>query len=411
MMKSLRILTGSVLLILTLISCNQTLNTDDHVIDLSGSFQDGKILPISQIASDVKYIQLQTDTNCLLGRIDNPFHQVKFYDNRIFLSDSRKLVIFDSEGHFLSRVNAQGRGPGEYHNINDFAYMPELQQVVIHSAGSRKALFYCQDGTFIKEINVDFWPTRMVMYSNRLVFVTPVGRKKLTDYYALTVMDFDGHICSRLIYCKKESEIGKKEEFVLSTESNNIYILNNDLHFYERLYDSVWSVDSLFNIKSKRYINYGDEKEPDSHFLMSYYENNPPAKRLENAYRYIIISNYIESERYIFYTFLNKGLLTRVYYDKNDNQSSLLKPLEVTTDQKNWAFENDIDGGLPFWPMGLVGDKSVFCLLQAFEFKQHFAIKPGAFNSVPKDKKLNFERIVKSIDIYDNPIIMIATLK
>ena len=64
-------------LVLTLLVCgcisNPQISIDDvGQIDISNSLVKGEKVLLSTIAKDVKYIELQSDCNCLLGRIEIP---------------------------------------------------------------------------------------------------------------------------------------------------------------------------------------------------------------------------------------------------------------------------------------------------------------------------------------------------
>jgi len=402
---------GYILGVLVLFGCGNNTTSKSSLIDLSSSFNGTESIKLSDIAIDVSYIQLHTDSVCLLGSIGSPSHDINFCNDKILISDSKKIIVFDISGKYISKIESQGKGPGEYHKINGFVFIPDLQQVAIHSAGSRKVLFFSLDGRYIREISVLFWPTRMIYFSNSLVFVSPVGRKELTNYYALTVMGLDGSIINRLIYCKKEKNDEKKNDYALSPEGNTIYCLGDCLYFYERLYDTIWKVGDDFRLLENRFIFYGNERRPDAHLFKSYQDENSRTKRLEDIYKYILLSDFLETNRYIFFTFLNKGALARILYDKMNKNTFHVLIKGSKPGQTKWSLANDIDGGLPFWPMGCIDGSRVFSLVNPIELMQHFESSSSEDGIYPSGNHSFLNDFRNQVDLLDNPIIMIATLK
>ncbi len=72
----------------------------------------GRIVNISEIASNIKYIPLETNENSFIGK-----GALVFYENgRIYVKFSRIVKVFNSDGKYLFTFNRTGRGPQEYSN-------------------------------------------------------------------------------------------------------------------------------------------------------------------------------------------------------------------------------------------------------------------------------------------------------
>jgi hypothetical protein len=78
---------------------------------------------------------------------------------------------------------------------------------------------------------------------------------------------------------------------------------------------------------------------------------------------------------------------------------------------KYFSFNNDIDGGLPFWPDGIISEDKVFSLIYAYDLKKHINEQKnriGKSNTIHNEK---IQKLINNANLIDNPIIMIVTLK
>jgi hypothetical protein len=105
---------------------------------------------LSQIASKVEYIQLETNENCLI----NSNAKYYFSDNFIFVSNRDHILKFSSDGMFLKKIGNPGRGPGEINSIRILSIIPEKRLIIIHDAVARKLRYYSFDGNLIKTVTI-----------------------------------------------------------------------------------------------------------------------------------------------------------------------------------------------------------------------------------------------------------------
>lgn len=81
-------------------------------IDLAKSIKyEPKIILLSEIASDVQYIPLETNDNCLIGGELN----ISISGNDIIAADhqTRSFYRFNNSGKYINKIGNQGQGPGE----------------------------------------------------------------------------------------------------------------------------------------------------------------------------------------------------------------------------------------------------------------------------------------------------------
>jgi hypothetical protein len=107
-----------------------------------------------------RYVQLETNKNCLLGRI----WQLLAHDGKIFiLSGTHAVYCFDLNGRFLYSVNHQGKGPDEYLSIASIC----LEDTVLYLNTPKKIMCYrLRDGVFIKSIPIEFYNKFLVVDRN-----------------------------------------------------------------------------------------------------------------------------------------------------------------------------------------------------------------------------------------------------
>ena len=102
-----------------------------------------------------------------------------------------------------------------------------------------------------------------------------------------------------------------------------------------------------------------------------------------------------------------KGENKYILYDKKEEIGTLLNnDLGSST-----GFLNDLDGGIDFWPTGIVNNNQVYRPLEIVTLKEEFEKKSGEITMKYPDKKMALEKLVSNSDISDNPILMIVTLK
>ena len=107
---------------------------------------------LSKFASGMETIRLETGDDCLIGMIGG----IKADSSRIYIADAvtRSLLIFNrNDGSFITKLHKQGRGPGEYLEINDFLIDEKAETIEILDSGKKHILVYDIGSLgFIREI-------------------------------------------------------------------------------------------------------------------------------------------------------------------------------------------------------------------------------------------------------------------
>lgn len=140
MYRQLQIL---VLVVIVLFSCNK--QKAGIEIDFSKKQQ----CKLSSIVDSVKTIQLETSSDCLIGKI-NAFYKD---DGRLFIVDKRQksIFIFSEEGNYINKICSVGRGKGEYMSTSAVCLDNFKKQFNIYDEYQEKIVTYNYNGDFIAE--------------------------------------------------------------------------------------------------------------------------------------------------------------------------------------------------------------------------------------------------------------------
>ncbi len=100
-----------------LFSCTGSQKSADDIIDIDYSLAQDYTL--DDLTDDVKIVKLEQDG----GLFSNPA-SVRAYGDYIFIheGDTQKLYLYDSDFNYLNVLDAVGRGPREYIEINSYTY-------------------------------------------------------------------------------------------------------------------------------------------------------------------------------------------------------------------------------------------------------------------------------------------------
>ncbi len=89
---------------------------------------------------ECSFIPLETTDSCLCGSIS----AVKIVDDKIYIIDqeSKRLLVFDTSGKFITQIGRRGNGPGEYMSVNNFHIDKEKQIITLADAYQAKIFHY-----------------------------------------------------------------------------------------------------------------------------------------------------------------------------------------------------------------------------------------------------------------------------
>jgi hypothetical protein len=76
------------------------------------------------------------------------------------------------------------------------------------------------------------------------------------------------------------------------------------------------------------------------------------------------------------------------------------------------GFVNDWDGGIDFWPIGSIDDKQIFMPINILSIQKELdRVKTNKESIKSPEKQQQLIKMISESDPFNNPILMIVTLK
>jgi formylglycine-generating enzyme len=109
---------------------------------------EAETIPLDSLVRNVKYVALETGPNCLIEKYDD----IQIVADKIFISSNsgvqQAIFVFDMQGSFLFKIDAHGRGPGEYLHVSSFIVNGLEEQIIVFD--QIRASVYDFNGDFVK---------------------------------------------------------------------------------------------------------------------------------------------------------------------------------------------------------------------------------------------------------------------
>lgn len=414
-MKNKLRLVGFFTLCFLLTNCKEkkanTLANSIKKINITKVFEKEEKLNLSKIAKSIEYISLESNKDNILGRITKKNRDIQIFENNILIKDkSFNLFLFNNKGGFKTRIGSMGKGPGEYTRIEEIIPIPNKGLIAAYSASQQKVLMYNLEGEFEYSFKIDFWPLGLTYFNENLIFFNLVGRRKLTDYYAMSIFNLKGELIKRLHYKEEEKKFEKNNTLRIKTRREEKFILNDTLRFWEGDYgkDIVYSLTKDLKIIPTYSVDFDDQL-----WTLDMYSESKKIG-FEEMVKHSNIERYFESSAYLFFSiaYAKKRKFFNVLYNKKTEEGHSVSYKRENGKGLRFKFYNDIDGGMPFWPQGKVSDDKMYMIIHGYELKDYLARKKKKDNPIIDElgrKKLL--DIAENAKISDNPILMIVTLK
>lgn len=392
-------------------SCGGTgeINNGIELIDIESAAQNPKEIFLSQYASKINYIPLESSLQCLLG--DASRLNIKLL-NDIFCiwEDSRGTVLgspvlcFNSNGKFLNIVGTHGRADNEFLTVCNV--LTNDSKNLISIIDNTRALVYSKNGVYkynfemlhnnIGNMAGAWLENDMVVFLKRKNFGAYLDDKNPRSD-ELVVVDTTGNILKKFDLGKHiirtfeaDSPFGKGTGVLSKVASlyvcdNSIKIIrNNDLIYDFNVSD--WKLNAQYKIDLGKY---------------GLSENMIGAKvSYDNK-------GVIESERFIlmkvtfstidFPEYDRNYIISYFIYDKKERTTACLK-YNIEDSEAN--FKNDIDGGINFYPQYLK-DGKMYQLVNAIDF----------IEMAEKSTSAHMKEVAAQLTEESNPVVVEVTLK
>jgi hypothetical protein len=375
-------------LLTILCSCGNHQSAKVGSIDLLSSAS-GEISRLTDIATEIEYIPLETSGNSLIRHI----YDLKVTSNKIFINTITDILCFDFKGRFLYKLDNVGRGPGEYTYINDFDINSTSSLLMI--LGSKKILFYnvTKEGfVFNKSLSLNNQPNHANFLPNQNHILLSYGSASGIEPFQNLIINLNGDMVN---FKSNSYMFNKALNKRFSMTFDNIFFKNDDLSCFKGMMsDTIFSIDQDDIIKPYFILNTRGT-QISTEILANY-----SVERMQDI---LNIYEIMEVSRYLLYKFAYKKNRYFEIYDKVNKRKFGLN----TTD----FIKENIMGGPNIEPK-FSNNGKLYTWIDALTFKKY--ISSDAFKSARltfPEKKNVLEELANSLNETDNPVLIILTPK
>ncbi len=290
----------------------------------------------SDLFKSVKFVPLETNSNCLIGQID----QIEFYNDTIYILDTnigKAIYAFDKNGGFINKIGRLGKGPGEYFSTKSFTIDNNTKQIKILDEG--KLLIFSIYGEFQKEILLSHYDSPRYLKSvNGITYFDHQMFQGRTSSYLLSAIDSTGHILNRWLPYK---EYNKGLTLPFGT-GNHLVNTSYDIKFIQPFFDTIFSISNnevkpFLSLSTNENITIDEIKE---------FNELTDARKIADFYwrskKFLGVKSYIENDNLIIFDFQYKGSTHSAFFNPRNKKAIFSK----------YGVQNDfipIEGYYPFY--------------------------------------------------------------
>jgi hypothetical protein len=274
------------LVIMSSLGCSTKPENNLKVIKINPAISDDQ--EFLKIISNIEVIPLETNDNCLLGRI----WSLKTSENKFYiqtLDGNNPLYVFDQQGGFINQIGRQGRGPEEFVQLSGFLVD---ENITLFTTG--KTLEYSLEGNFLNEQEDWFYFNQSAKIDNDLYAL----------YYGIGTVMKNGDTPSGVVFADHDFKI--KSEYTSRPEHRNRigYHSNIFSQFRNTTYFMGNYENTICEIKPKQVIpkylvDFGKYQINDDFLLSIMNERNPInyVRLIEKNFATYI--NYYHTDKYL----------------------------------------------------------------------------------------------------------------
>lgn len=438
MVKTIKILT----LLLIIASCKSIEENgcgQIPVVDIENNINSFEDVYLSEITDDIVYIPLETNTNSFLEYIGE--RHLVVTEEQFIIRNNISCKAYNRDGKYVCDYGSRGKGPGQY-ITNDFVTIDEKNKKMYLSVDNQGIIEYSYDAAFLRNIpipdsvrkNIGYGINFLRLHDNIFCSMPNVAKMQ---YILFFFNDNKKVLGSYPNYYNDPSLKGSQLNY---SSANMIYLTIGDrILFKQGLCDTAFYLTTTLQREPAYYFNLGKYSRL-KEYLKSIKSDNHDLKGL---YNHIFVSGFIETKDFLLFTCEFRNHIPRSEYISlnenlfnstgtlsldiigNANKASgifnrktselvfLKKTDEYRKDYGGFSgFVNDIDGGIPFWPIAHYNENELVYAVNACDLKLYVA--SDAFkNSKPMypDKKKALEQLADSLDCFDNPVLMVVRIK
>lgn len=396
-----------------LFSCspkNDKVSKDLKFIDVEGAIGSGRVVKLSELSNEIKYIPLETTEQAIVG---NPFRGLIYENGLIYfpekLAYNSAMKIFDKDGRFIKRFDRQGRGAQEYEELSGMRIDFESGNILVQSL--TKTLEYTALGEFVRSINnpdsvdVMLYNTTFKLDHNRYLLLVSLARKM---EYSAFIIDSSSHILHKIDYPESGRALLAALGGFTSIQDSYLFAYKGVPRIMRAQDGEIISISKDFKTDTLYILNYGKYKITADN--VKGMNNQSPL-----IHRHL---NIMESEDYLFFLFNLRSLahkpmvtLARLTRDREVilplsyalfNKKSGIFTLVDQPEKYEIGMEDDLGGGPAFWPEYISNDGYMISYIPALDFI-NYSQREGCSR--------DFKKVASTLKETDNPVMVFVKLK
>lgn len=403
-----------VLILTTTLSCkektqNENLNSGSfYTIPFADIIKHQREVKLSELASDVQFVQLENAKDALLGHFEN----IELTKNYIFVMCWKQPILqFSRTGKFIKSIGRIGKGPDEYTACMKMSVDEKNKRIYLQIADQGKMMVFNFDGKYVRTIAnpamesfINFWTwsrdSMQVSY-----FEPVIGNERFVFIEHNEQGDTLQGVPNHNFWSANEQ--ADPFRTLPYKEQNFTYRYENKLHMKGNYNDTVYSYDENNHIVPKFFIDLGEHKLPVDLIYERKWTRSMPGDLCwvgvheTNHYVFIPYGYHFDPNK----PKTKNENLGYVLYDKQTKEGVAIK------ETKQGGFINDITGGPDFRPT-YTNDSTAVMLVSALDMKQY--LESDAFKNQKvkfPERKKKLEELGKTLKEDDNTILVVAKLK
>ncbi|MBY5957264.1 6-bladed beta-propeller [Membranicola marinus] len=369
-------------------------------------FENPDPLPLSTIAKGSRYLLIDTTGGHYIKRING---LANFGDSYLIYDDQGVFYTISPQGRVLSTFQHQGKGPGEYLDIDDIAINPSNLDIYVNSSRLKKIIHYDSTGNLLHELSVKNYYINELTFKDGHLLAMSSFPMFLNEYHHLQFLFvYDQNL--NLVTSREHPHWTEFKESYLQAAimPMRTFDLGPQLVFYEmyqngRFYKTntqkKWSIDEWLSILLENSLS--------DDMLLQSVGSSVDDDHLDGHH---LIQSVVGSPRYLFLT-INEGSIFTFKSVLIDTQNNTITGIQDFAGYNR--FWDDLNGFFSFWPSGYLSgtneayDYSYDPGKMEQEYQEALAIAPDFMHRADSSV----------LDLFDtakrmgNPVIQLVKLK
>lgn len=386
---------------------NQSANGLAYTVSLEQALgKEPQSVSLSEIGGTISYIPLETNEKSLLKSVESA--QIK--DSSLFiLSDRRRLLLqFDVSGKFVRQIGQQGKGPEDFRMIASYI----IGDTSLRICAPDKCLTYNHEGGFVKSLPLNIRFRQVLLKGNDLLInVSSLPVDSSGNILLITDPDFN--------VLRKFTNNHKRDysSGVFPIDVLSMYTFQGDIRFKEL------GVDTLYTVTSDALTPYAvfDLGEQELPSVLNVFNNSQDEIEAQNRGK-VLLSQIFEDPKHFYMRFNHFAMRSSegkpdgggVVISVSAPVDSYYYGLYAKETGDIWifdkpGFQNDLDGGLPFFPKYVYNDSILVDWVDALDLREQVLNSDATeMQKLYGQKYDDLVKLAKSLNDDSNPVLVLV---